>query len=158
MATHSESIDRVVAALEALGITTDVTELPQSTRTAADAAMAVGCDVGQIAKSIVFRGVITNRTILVIASGINRISETKLAAAVGEQVVKAEAEFVRSQTGFAIGGVAPVAHLKKLDTFLDEDLLRYEHVWAAAGTPHAVIRMSRSDLYCLGATILKITD
>jgi len=121
-------------------------ELAQTTRTAAEAAAAIGCQVGQIAKSLVFRGKQSHRPILVIASGPNRVSEANLGELVGEPIERADADYVRQRTGFAIGGVPPVGHLETLLTFVDEDLLRYEDIWAAAGNPHAVFKLSPSDL------------
>jgi len=121
-------------------------ELAQTTRTAAEAAAAIGCQVGQIAKSLVFRGKQSQRPILVIASGPNRVSEANLGELVGEAVERPDADYVRQRTGFAIGGVPPVGHLETLLTFVDEDLLRYEDIWAAAGNPHAVFKLSPSDL------------
>src|SRR5215470_9750475 len=106
----SESVDRVRSALAALGLPSEIKEFAASTRTSADAAAAIGCAVAQIAKSLVFRAKPSGRAILVMASGANRVDEKKLAAALGETIGKADADFVRSETGFAIGGVAPVGH------------------------------------------------
>ncbi len=142
----SPSAQKVQQALKALGLTLEVVELPASTRTAAEAALAIGCLVGQIAKSLVFKGKRTEKPILVIASGSNRVSEKKLEKLIGEPLVKADADFVRRCTGFVIGGVPPVGHIQPLWTFIDEDLFRYETIWAAAGTPNAVFRLSPSDL------------
>jgi len=142
----SRSARRVQAALAALGAPYQVVELPQSTRTAVDAARSIGCQVGQIAKSLVFKGKQTQRPILVIASGANRVDEARLAEVVSEPVEKGDADFVRQRTGFAIGGIPPVGHLEPLETLIDEDLLRYEEVWAAAGTPNAVFRLTPPDL------------
>ncbi|MGB9879954.1 MAG: YbaK/EbsC family protein, partial [Anaerolineae bacterium] len=119
---------------------------PQSTRTAAEAAQAVGCAVGQIVKSLVFRGKETHKPILVLASGANRVDEKALAHWVGEPIEKADADFVREQTGFAIGGVPPIGHIQPLPTYIDQDLLLYDEIWAAAGTPHAVFRLTPADL------------
>jgi len=123
-----------------------VVELPSSTRTAVEAAKAVGCQVGQIVKSLVFRAKRSRQAILIIASGENRVSEPKIEALIGEPLGKADADFVRQQTGFAIGGVPPVGHLNRLITFIDVDLLSYNVVWAAAGTPHAVFCLNPADL------------
>lgn len=120
------------------GYDSHVQELPDSTRTAAEAARAVGCEVAQIAKSLVFRARGSGTALLVIASGTNRVSEARLAALAGEPIERADADFVREQTGFAIGGVPPVAHARPLRIWIDRDLLRYECIWAAAGTPRAV--------------------
>ena len=134
-----------------------VVELPQSTRTAAEAAQAVGCEVGQIVKSIVFRAAETNRPVLVVTSGANRVSEKAIAALLGEPLAKADAEFVRQRTGFVIGGVPPVGHAEPPVTFIDEDLLAYGEIWAAAGTPNAVFRLTPQDLLALtGAKAVKV--
>lgn len=147
MATQlSRSARRVQAALTQRGFTFEIRELPTSTRTAAEAARAVGCEVAQIAKSVVFRGRTSNEALLVIASGTSRVSETRLAALAGEPIGRADAEFVREQTGFAIGGVAPVGHARALRTWIDRDLLEFAHVWAAAGTPRAVFRLEARQL------------
>lgn len=137
---------RVQEALRAGGFSGEVVELARSTRSAAEAAEAVGCQVGQIAKSLVFQGATSGEAILVIAGGANRVDERKLAALAGEPVVKPDAAFVREQTGFPIGGVAPVGHGRPLRCFIDEDLVRHEEIWAAAGTPHAVFRLRPHDL------------
>ena len=143
---QSASARTVQAALEGKGVQLRVVELSQSTRTAAEAAAAIGCGVAQIAKSLVFHGTNTDQPVLVIVSGTNRVDEHKVAALVGEPVAKADAAFVREHTGFAIGGVAPVGHKKPLRTLLDYDLLQYEEIWAAAGTPHAVFRLTPGEL------------
>ena len=136
----------VQAALEAKGVPLRVIELSQSTRTAAEAAAAIDCTVAQIAKSLVFRGTHTEQPVLVIASGTNRVDEHKVAALVNEPITKANAAFVREHTGFAIGGVAPVGHPQPLRTLVDQDLLQYEELWAAAGTPYAVFRLTPAEL------------
>lgn len=140
------SAQKVQQALTARGVPCRVLELPASTRTAQEAAQAVGCSVGQIAKSLVFRGTHTDRPILVIASGSNRVNEARLGELVGEPIAKADAAFVRTHTGFAIGGVAPVGHPAPLDTYLDADLFGYAEIWAAAGTPNAVFQLAPADL------------
>ena len=121
-----------------LGPEFQVLEFDAGTRTAADAAAAVGCEVAQIAKSLIFKTARTLRPVLVIASGINRVDEKKVAAAIGEKIERADADFVREKTGFAIGGVPPVGHSEAPITLVDQDLLRFETIWAAAGTPNAV--------------------
>ncbi|MBK5923657.1 aminoacyl-tRNA deacylase [Rhodovulum sulfidophilum] len=133
----SKSLKRVRAALEAAGITPDIRELGQ-TRTAQEAATAVGCDLDQIAKSIVFRGEQSNSAILFLTAGGNRVSDEKASALAGEPLGKADAALIRAQTGFAIGGVAPVGHLSPIRTFLDPRLLEFYTVRAAAGTPRHV--------------------
>ena len=142
----SPSALKVQKALNAIGLSLEVVELPGSTRTAQEAAQAVGCQVGQIAKSIIFQGLASRHPILVIASGPNRVNEKLIEALVGEAIAKADADFVRQRTGFVIGGVPPVGHIENLETFLDQDLLQYQEIWAAAGTPHAVFRLTPGDL------------
>jgi prolyl-tRNA editing enzyme YbaK/EbsC (Cys-tRNA(Pro) deacylase) len=140
------SAQKVQDALSALGLTLQVVELPGSTRTAAEAAQAVGCQVGQIVKSLVFKSKRTERPILVIASGANRVDEQKLEALIGEPLGKADADFVRQHTGFVIGGVPPVGHAHLIETYIDQDLLQYPWVWAAAGTPNAIFQLDPADL------------
>ena len=130
--------DRVAAALAAAGIEPELREFPQGTRTAADAAAAIGCQVGQICKSLVFRIGPDGAPLLVITSGSNRVDEARVGALVGGTLGKADADFVREHTGYAIGGVPPLGHAAPLATIFDEDLLRYDVVWAAAGTPMSV--------------------
>lgn len=142
----SPSAQKVRRALDALGLTLDVVELPDSTRTALEAAQAVGCSVGQIAKSIIFRARQSDRPVLVVTSGSNRVNEKRVAELIGEQLGKADAEFVRGRTGFVIGGVPPVGHDAPVETLVDEDLLQYEEIWAAAGTPNAVFRLTPQTL------------
>ena len=142
----SSSAQRVQEALKVLGLELQVVELQQTTRTSADAARAVGCEVGQIAKSLIFKGQRTQRPILVIASGSNRVNEKRVGELISEPLGKADADFVRQKTGFVIGGVPPVGHAERLEVFIDEDLLRYSEIWAAAGTPNAVFKLTPSDL------------
>lgn len=154
----SPSAQEVQEALEALGLSLRVVELPETTRTAAEAARAIGCRIGQIAKSLIFRGARTGRPILVIASGANRVNERRLAELIAEPVEKADAEFVRRHTGFGIGGVPPVGHLEPLVPFIDEDLLRHEEIWAAAGNPNAVFRLTPDELVRMtGGRVVAIT-
>jgi prolyl-tRNA editing enzyme YbaK/EbsC (Cys-tRNA(Pro) deacylase) len=140
------SAQRVQAALAALGFANQVIELPESTRTAAEAAAALGCTIGQIAKSLIFQGAASGQAVLVIASGSNRVNEARLAELLGEPVQKPAADVVREQTGFVIGGVAPVGHSRPLITLLDEDLWHYQEIWAAAGHPKAVFRLTPEEL------------
>lgn len=142
----SPSAQKVQDTLIALGFSNQIVEHEQTTRTSAEAAAAIGCEVGQIAKSLIFKGKSSGKAILVIASGANRVDEKKLRELVGEKVDKPEADFVRSQTGFVIGGVPPVGHTNALLTFIDESLLTYDSIWAAAGTPNAVFPLSPADL------------
>ena len=142
----SSSAQKVQDALSSLGLTLQVVELPDSTRTAVEAAQAIGCQVGQIVKSLVFKGKRSGRPVLVAASGPNRVDERKIEALISEPLGKADAEFVRQRTGFVIGGVPPVGHSEQLETFIDQDLMQYDEIWAAAGTPHAVFRLTPADL------------
>jgi prolyl-tRNA editing enzyme YbaK/EbsC (Cys-tRNA(Pro) deacylase) len=140
------SAQKVQDALAALDLALDVKEFPQTTRTAAEAAAAIGCEVAQIAKSLVFKGKQSGKAILVITSGINRVNETRIAERVGEPIERPDADFVRAKTGFAIGGVPPVGHVEPLETLIDEDLFQLTELWAAAGTPNAVFRLTPADL------------
>ena len=137
---------RVQDALKALGVASQVVELPASTRSAAEAAQAIGCRVEQIAKSLVFRGLSTDRPILAIVSGANRVDEELLGELIAEPVAKADADYVRQRTGYAIGGVPPVGHLESLVCLIDEDLFQHDTIWTAAGTPRAVFRLMPVDL------------
>jgi prolyl-tRNA editing enzyme YbaK/EbsC (Cys-tRNA(Pro) deacylase) len=143
------SIERVQEALRALGLGHEVVDLGLSARTAADAANAVGCRVDQIAKSLVFRLRETGRPLLVVTSGAHRVDEAKVAALVGEPLERADAAFVRTETGFAIGGVAPVGHAKPVLTLIDEHLLAFEAIWAAAGHPNTVFRLTPDELVAM---------
>ena len=154
----SASARRVQSALAAFGMSLEVVELHESTRTSQEAAQAIGCGVGQIAKSLVFRGVRSGRPILVIASGLNRVNEEKLAQFAGEPAKKADADFVRETTGYSIGGVPPVGHSQELAIYIDRDLLQYGEIWAAAGTPHAVFRLNPAELARItGGTVAAIS-
>ena len=128
--------DRVRAALEAAGLDCTIRTLPASTRTAVEAAAAVGCSVAEIAKTLVFRA--GDRAVVAIMSGDNRLDPGKLAAALGEQVGRADADFVRAATGFAIGGVPPLGYATPVGAFMDADLFRFAEVWAAGGSPFSV--------------------
>jgi prolyl-tRNA editing enzyme YbaK/EbsC (Cys-tRNA(Pro) deacylase) len=139
------------------GLTTNVIEFAETTRTSAEAAAQIGCSVAEIAKSLVFRAKPSGRPVLVIASGVNRVSERSIEALIGEKIGKADADFVRDKTGYAIGGVAPVGHDSAMPTFIDEDLLKFEMIWAAAGTPFAVFCLTPVDLVRLtGGQVVKI--
>jgi prolyl-tRNA editing enzyme YbaK/EbsC (Cys-tRNA(Pro) deacylase) len=143
-------VDRVAAALAAAGVDTEIREYPEGARTAQDAAAAVGCAVGQICKSLVFR--VGDEPLLVVASGANRVDEARFGA------VRADARWVREQTGFAIGGVPPVGHERPLETVIDEDLLGYDVVWAAAGTPRAVFAIAPSALVAVsGGRVARVS-
>ena len=128
------------------GFSFKVKELPDLTRTAQEAAASIGCEVAQIAKSLVFRDKETDLPILVIASGSNRVSLVKIEKATGLKIGKADGKYVKERVGYAIGGVPPVAHNEPLQTILDPDLKKYEVIWAAAGTPFAVFRLKPTDL------------
>jgi prolyl-tRNA editing enzyme YbaK/EbsC (Cys-tRNA(Pro) deacylase) len=142
----SPSARKVQDALRALGVQLEVKLMPATTRTAKDAAAAIGCTVDQIAKSLIFKTSTTGRPILVIASGSVRVGEANIGQLVNEPIEKADADFVREKTGFAIGGVPPVGHAQAIETFLDESLAGHSEIWAAAGTPNAVFRLSPDDL------------
>jgi prolyl-tRNA editing enzyme YbaK/EbsC (Cys-tRNA(Pro) deacylase) len=142
----SPSARSVQEAIASLGLENRVIEWPQPMRTAADAAAAVGCNVRQIAKSLVFMTERTKRPILVVTSGANRVNEETLATLVGEPLARARPDFVREQTGFAIGGVPPLGHARRLETFLDLDLMAMQEIWAAAGHPNALFRVTPEEL------------
>ncbi len=146
-ATPLSSRARVEAALRQLGMPADIVEFAASTRSSAEAAVAIGCDVAQIAKSIVFRGKHSDACIIVIASGADRVDEKRLKAALGENVARADADFVRQRTGFAIGGVAPVGHLGAVTVLVDRALWDIDPIWAAAGTPNTVFRLCADHLH-----------
>ncbi|NMB97283.1 MAG: YbaK/EbsC family protein [Clostridiaceae bacterium] len=137
-----KSAERVQKILNELGFELNVVEFPNSTRTAQEAANAIGCTVGQIAKSLIFKGKSSQKPILIIASGSNRVNEKSIKEHIGENLKKADAEFVLEHTGFAIGGIPPVGHTTPITTFIDEDLMQYNEIWAAAGTPNAVFKLT----------------
>jgi len=139
-------IDDVRAFLRQSGLDSQIVELTDSARTAQLAAEAIGTSVAQIVKSLIFKGSQSGAPVLVLASGANRVDERKVAQVIGEPVKKADAEFVRDRTGFAIGGVPPFAHLEPMRTVIDEDLLTFADVWSAAGHPHAVVRLLPGEL------------
>ena len=146
MGSLSPSAQKIQDILIGLGFDFKVTEFSESTRTAQEAADRVGCQLGQIVKSLIFRGQTSNKAILVLTSGSNRVDENKIKQYTGETIGRADPEFVRNTTGFAVGGVPPVGHAQPLDTYVDEDLLQYPNVWAAAGTPNAVFELPSTDL------------
>lgn len=150
---------RIERLLREVGIVTEVVRFDASTRTAAEAAAAIGCSLAQIAKSLIFKGSSSGGHVLVIASGSNRANEQKVAAAIGEGIRKADAEFVRERTGYVIGGVAPIGHaVPPRHTLIDAALATLDPLWAAAGHPHAVFRANFADLARLtGATVAEIT-
>lgn len=142
----SQSALKVQKALNDKGFTMEVIELPTSTRTAVEAAQAVGCDVAQIVKSLIFKAKRSEKPILVIASGANRVNEKVIEDLIGEPLGKADADFVRQQTGFVIGGVPPLGHSQPIQTFIDQDLFQFTEIWAAAGTPNAVFKLTPQSL------------
>lgn len=156
MTELSPSARRVEQALTDRGMPGRVRELAASTRTATEAAAAIGCDVAQIAKSLIFRCSNDGRPVLAMASGRNRIDERRLSAIIGQPLGRADAEFVRQQTGFAIGGVPPLGHPQPIETVIDRDLLGLDPLWAAAGTPLAVFRLTAQEL--IGLTEGRIAD
>jgi len=141
----SKSMKRVVAALEAAGITAEIVELTEA-KTARMAADGVGCHIDQIAKSIIFRGETSGEAILFLTAGGNQVDADKASALAGEPLGKADAALIRAQTGFAIGGVAPVGHLNPIRAFLDPRLTEFDTIWAAAGTPTHVFALKSADL------------
>lgn len=143
------SAARVQAALDQAGLDLNVRSFPTSTRTAQDAAAAIGCPVAAIAKSVIFRARESDRPVLIVASGANRVDEKRVARHLGEKLGRANAAFVREKTGFAIGGVPPCGHTTPPLVFLDEDLFALEEIWAAAGTPNAVFRLTPEALKTL---------
>ncbi|OQX63779.1 MAG: hypothetical protein B6I38_07390 [Anaerolineaceae bacterium 4572_5.1] len=146
MSKLSKSAQKVQSALEKHGLALLVVELPKSTRTAVEAASAVNCQVGQIVKSLIFKTVESHRPVLILTSGANRVNEKAVGEIIGEAISRASASFVREKTGFAIGGVAPIGHKEKPLTYIDQDLLAYNEIWAAAGTPHAVFKLTPEQL------------
>lgn len=147
----AKATERVQSALDAAGVMARVVELPQSTRTAAEAAAAVECEVAQIVKSLMFVDV-NGEPVMVLTSGTNRVDEKRLG------LTRAPAELVREKTGYAIGGVPPVGHSTPLKTFIDQDLLRFERIWAAAGTPNAVFELCAADLPRMtGGQVIRVT-
>ena len=154
----SASAAKVQEAIAALGLPNRVIELEQPVRTAAEAAAAVGCNVRQIAKSIIFMTANSKRPVLVVTSGANRVNEEKMATMVGEPLARAPASFVRDQTGFAIGGVPPLGHRRKVETFIDLDLMSLEEIWAAAGHPNALFRVEPDELLTMsGGRVVSVT-
>ena len=133
-----KSAGRVWKAAEELGLAITVVEMARPTRTVAEAAVACGCPEGAIVKSLVFMGRQTGRPYLLLVSGSNRVDEQVAAGLLGEPIMRGDARFVRTVTGYAIGGIPPIGHIRKTVPYIDSDLLQYETVWAAAGTPNAV--------------------
>ena len=151
MASLPPAAERVQIAAQALGLSIAVLEMPASTRTAAEAAAACGADVGQIVKSLIFRGSKSGAPYLLLVSGANRVDEAATAARLGEALERPDAAFVRTITGFAIGGVPPFGHASPIKTYIDADLLAHAEVWAAAGTPRTMFCISPQQLQCATA-------
>jgi prolyl-tRNA editing enzyme YbaK/EbsC (Cys-tRNA(Pro) deacylase) len=141
MPNLSPSAQKIQDLLKSLGYHYTVIEHTESTRTAQEAADRAGCELGQIVKSLIFKGKESGKPILVLTSGANRVDEKRIREYAGEAIGKADADFVRTVTGFAIGGVPPLGHVQKMETYIDEDFLLYQTVWAAAGTPNAIFEL-----------------
>ncbi len=146
MIQPSPSAQKIQDLLNSLGYNYTVIEHAESTRTAQEAADRAGCELGQIVKSLIFRGKTSGQSILVLTSGANRVDEKRISEYAGESISRADADFVRTVTGFAIGGVPPIGHNQKMETYLDEDFLQYQVIWAAAGTPNAIFELKTGDL------------
>lgn len=141
-----KSTRRVQNALEKAGVDVEIKIMPDSTRTAADAAAACGCAIGQIVKSLIFEGAESGKLHLLLVSGANQVDLDAVSTTIGERLKRANPKDVRARTGFAIGGVAPVGHLEEPSTLIDEHLLIFDTVWAAAGAPNAVFEISPKEL------------
>lgn len=149
MSGLSPSAQKVQNFLKQSGYPFQVTEIPASTRTSQEAADALGCEVKHIAKSLVFQGALSHQPVLIVASGEHRVDEKIAGRAVGEPIAIAKPEFVLQTTGFAVGGVPPVGHHQKLPTYIDRTLMKLPFVWTAAGSSHAVFRLSPVELLSL---------
>ena len=152
--TLSPSAQKVQNTLSQLGYDLSIIEFAESTRTAQEAAVRAGCELGQIVKSLIFKGQTTGKPILVLTSGANRVDEKRISGYAGEPIGRADADFVRLVTGFAIGGVPPVGHAQKIETYLDEDFLQYKTVWAAAGTPNAIFELTPDALQKMSGGVI----
>ena len=148
-----ESVQRVATLLHSLGYELSIRMLPDSGKTSAEAAAGIGCSIAEIAKSIVFRRLSDDAAVMVVASGKNRVDEQKVAEIVGP-LGKADAKFVKEKIGYAIGGVCPIGHLEKTIMLIDQDLMQYQAIWAAAGHPHAVFQLSPTQLLAMTAAPL----
>ncbi len=142
----SPSAQKIQDLLISLGYKYIVIEHAESTRTAQEAANRAGCELGQIVKSLIFRGKDSGKPILVLTSGANRVDEKSISEYAGESIGRADADFVRAVTGYAIGGVPPIGHSEKMETYIDEDFLTFQTIWAAAGTPNAIFELQTEDL------------
>lgn len=153
----SPSAQKIQDLLNSLGYNYTVIEHAESTRTAQEAADRAGCELGQIVKSLIFCGKTSGKPILVLTSGANRVDEKRVSEYAGESIRRADADFVRAVTGFAIGGVSPIGHTEKMETYLDEDFLQYQVIWAAAGTPNAIFELKTEDLQKMtGGKIVRV--
>ncbi len=144
---------RVEDLLAAQGMGGRVVEFPESTRSSAEAAAAIGCTLAQIAKSLVFKSA-SGRPVLVVASGVNRVDEKLVRGLIGQKIGRADADYVRERTGYAIGGVAPLGHSEEPIVLIDRDLLALDPIWAAAGTPNAVFRLNADELVRLSGGVV----
>lgn len=143
--------------LNQLEYTNQIKQLSESTRTAKEAANTMGCDISEIAKSIIFKLKRSGEPLLVVASGINRINEKQIETYLEDKLGKADADFVRERTGYIIGGVPPIGHKQAIKTFIDEDLLNFKNIWAAAGDPKAVFRLTPDELVEMtGGQVVKV--
>lgn len=159
MSSLSKSAQKVQSVLSEKGLAFQVKELSKSTRTAQEAADTIGCTVSQIVKSLVFQTKETKKPVLLLVSGTNRVNEKVISKIIGENIQRADADFVREVTGFAIGGIPPIAHTQPLQTFIDQDLLQYDELWAAAGTPQAVFSLKSVDLQIItGGTVISVIN
>jgi prolyl-tRNA editing enzyme YbaK/EbsC (Cys-tRNA(Pro) deacylase) len=154
----SASARKVQDAARAAGLAVTVVERAERTRTAEEAANACRCALGQIIKSLIFRGAVSGKPYLMLVSGSNRLNEAGVAGALGESLIRPDADYVREVTGYAIGGIPPLGHATPMQVFIDQDLLAYDVVWAAAGTPRAVFAVAPGTLAdAIGAKIVKVT-
>ena len=156
--TLAKSAVSVQKALTKHGVECTVVELSASTRTVSDMAVELGCDVGQIIKSLIYKTQSTNQPVLVLASGLNRVNERSVEHQLDGEISKANADFARDFTGFAIGGIPPVGHKKSIKLiFIDKDLMEFDNVWAAAGTPNSVFNIKTADLVAItGGMVISI--
>jgi len=153
----SSTAQRVQDLLLTRGYPCQVIEHAESTRTSQEAADRAGCTLGQITKSMIFKGKTSQKPILVLTSGANRVDEKRISGYAGEPIARADPDFVRAVTGFAIGGVPPIGHIQPMETYLDEDLMQYDTIWAAAGTPNAIFELTPSQLRDMtGGTVAQV--
>jgi len=154
----SKSLKRVTVNAKDLGLAIDIIELQVQTKTAAEAAAAMDCSVDQILKSIIFLGIETQQCILFMTAGGNRVDTEKASVLADEQLTRADAAIIRTQTGFAIGGVSPLGHISEIKKFMDLTLLTFDSIWAAAGTPHSMFAIDPQILqHATGAIVADFT-